>query len=421
MGKFFNLLKLKRLDKPGTYNLYNFQTYDSQVHDFFDSFKSISETKIAQVILGFASLIFWGIIALIVGLFYYVLVVILGIVFYLFSRKKVGYQSNERFNQYLKHYYHKPALFYLKLLEGNFFSKVELKSPSLEIGVEDGEVSLLHFNGKKIDIGSEYVPDNLGDAQNKNIFKDLICFDVRKSCFVDNTFSTILMVHIVDHFPEFEKCFKEVRRILKPGGICIFSTLDKNFLNSNPLITLLRKLKMDKAVQKYKNTLKQRRAIFNDFTEEEFENKLKNLHFEILEHRSFLKGEVKYLWGFFFFYFETVGGTEVLKVFKKLKKVPRVIERILCWSLKNIYYSAYLKDEQIEEEGEHVFFIIKKPGLINEKENFITQDINLANIISCPRCHGKLLDNQKETIQCLDCGKLYFYYSNKIPVLLDKD
>lgn len=405
MKKIIDLLKLKNLDKAGTYNLYKFKTYDSQIDDFGENIKKADNKISFGTIKGFFALIFWGLISFLMSVLYFFLIVILGILFFIFSKKPDGWKKDDYFKRYLNQYYHKPARFYFKLLEGKFFSKVPLQSPSLEIGIEDGETSSLHFYNKKIDIGAEYVPDNMEGAKITNIFKNLICFDARKFCFKNDSLSTVLMVHILDHFQEIDIALKQINDSLRPGGILAFSALDKNFWSCDPL--------------GLSNIHKRRMLLFNDLDIREFSKKIEGLNFEIISSESFLKGKIKYLWGLFFLYFECLGGTEIIKIFKKSNNVPKPIKKILQWSITNIFYKSYLDDDKIQEEGCHVFFIAKKPGFTPITDEEVNKD-QLMKILLCPICHGSLeITNNKELIQCNKCKKVYLYI-NEIPIILEK-
>jgi SAM-dependent methyltransferase len=410
MKKIIANLKLDQLDKPDAFNLYRFKRYDEQVSDFLTK-NQPNPKNFFVLIWGIIIVVFWLIVSIISTSLY--LILILGCALASIFKNNKSYKNDPYFERYLDHFYHKPALFYLKLLEGNFFSKIKIESPSLEVGVENGEVSLLHFNGQKIDWGSEYVPENIIGAAEKNIYNNLVCFDIKRGCFRNDTFSTILMVHTVDHFPELEEALKEVYRMLKPGGICALSGLDKNFWDSEPISKILKNIGLKKTANKLINTHRQRLFLHNELTIADFKTIAKNLNFEVTTADSFLKTKIKRLWLVFFLYFECLGATEIFKILKKLNRFPTFLKKILKWSIIRIFYSEYLNDGKSQTEGCHYFFILKKP---------IPQETNsppAENPLVCPICRGNLTKSEANWY-CDKCQKNYPYLNQKILIMLTK-
>ena len=147
-------------------------------------------------------------------------------------------ESNEKFFEFYYprcHFANVPGIAIQKIFEGYLFQKTEIKPPSLEIGCGAGETSVLNFYGKKIDLGLEYYGDELGENAYK-VINTLVCGGMPFP-FMDETFSTILAVHIVDHLTNIKEFMSEVSRLLKVGGRFVFSTRGPNypFLKHFPL------------------------------------------------------------------------------------------------------------------------------------------------------------------------------------------
>lgn len=49
-------------------------------------------------------------------------------------------------------------------------------------------------------------------------------------CFSDNTFDFVICTEVIEHLKEPEICIKEVLRVLKPGGVAVFTTPNGNNL-----------------------------------------------------------------------------------------------------------------------------------------------------------------------------------------------
>ncbi len=145
-----------------------------------------------------------------------------------------------------------PYNLYLKALETNLFSKVELPSPSLEIGGGGGDTSRLVFAGKRVDIDCEYFYHNIALHAARGVdvhaVTDLhIGGSVYNLPCEDASFNSAVMIHIADHLVDIETAFQELSRVLRPGGILALSTYSGYVFEYLPLFRLLRPLSEDLA------------------------------------------------------------------------------------------------------------------------------------------------------------------------------
>lgn len=95
-----------------------------------------------------------------------------------------------------------------------------------------------HANGKLLDLGCGKVPlyeiyrDRVSEnvctdwpsTIHKNSYIDTFC-DLSKALpFGDNTFDTILSSDVIEHLPDHDLAFREMGRVLAPGGTLILNT-----------------------------------------------------------------------------------------------------------------------------------------------------------------------------------------------------
>jgi len=102
------------------------------------------------------------------------------------------------------------------------FMKRHIKSykeePILDIGCRDGHMlEILQENGYKDLSGIDIIPNPLKQLKNISYYK---CDANDMSIlFNDETFSVVILSHVLEHIEEPQKALNEIHRILKPNGI----------------------------------------------------------------------------------------------------------------------------------------------------------------------------------------------------------
>lgn len=104
-----------------------------------------------------------------------------------------------------------------------------LLSPFLEIGAEKGQRSMILVNkfaaeGVALDLSLESLKSAQEFASLLNFSKlpILVCADAYHLPFADSTFPFIFCFETLHHFPDPTPIFKEIHRVLSPGGIFYF-------------------------------------------------------------------------------------------------------------------------------------------------------------------------------------------------------
>lgn len=149
--------------------------------------------------------------------------------------------ERERFERYAEavyhgeeglHYYHLPRLLLYKWLEGDLFRDVPRAGRVLEVGVDNGVISALHFDGASFLAGMDYVPAYLLEHRRGALarFRHLCAGDMRRLPFRDGAFDTVLSAHVIDHADDAAATVREAARVLAPGGRLVFSGLTDAYL-----------------------------------------------------------------------------------------------------------------------------------------------------------------------------------------------
>lgn len=171
-----------------------------------------------------------------------------------------------------------------KAMEGVHFRRVELQSPSLEIGFCRGNISALHFEGKTFDIGSEFLFFEARQAWEKYRLWNLVYSDdLCRMALEDQSLQTVCSVHVIDHVEELDGAMKEVGRVLKPGGRYYFSGFsDKHFRYS--LIWNALNLVSPAWAEAFARLLATKRGSHNLLTADQWRNVLSTHGMKLVSH-----------------------------------------------------------------------------------------------------------------------------------------
>lgn len=265
------------------------------------------------------------------------------------KKSRINDELRSHFEKYLDYEYIYPSNVLLKSLEGHLFSKAEIVSPSLEIGIEDGKMSELHFNGRPFDYGAEFVYRYLRQNKGSNRYKRLISFDAAKPFpFKDGQFKTIAACHVFDHFDGIDKTFKEINRVLEPGGTLYFSAhsdgLFDSYLSYRAVKGIERVIKpiapkFNLFSRTYASFVTYKRSVYNMYSMEAWSKLLEDSGLKIVESTYFLKGKTKHTWAHFNG-IECSNGTCIINVLMKYNFLPAFFKRFL----KNTAYSIFYND-----------------------------------------------------------------------------
>lgn len=100
----------------------------------------------------------------------------------------------------------------------------------LDIGVGFGVYTNYLLKMSPNYIGIDVNRDSLNKTRNTHDQKiDCIQMSAENIGFEENSFDNIVMIEVLEHLPDPKKSFKEINRILKPGGRIIFTAPNKLF------------------------------------------------------------------------------------------------------------------------------------------------------------------------------------------------
>ena len=106
------------------------------------------------------------------------------------------------------------------------FENYKPQGPILDIGCGFGEfmsVFRQKIDGHMIDVGIDISQDEINLATNKGVYKKLVCGDARDLSMLRTQFNCVTAISVLEHIKNVDKVFAEVCKILRPGGLFIYT------------------------------------------------------------------------------------------------------------------------------------------------------------------------------------------------------
>lgn len=134
-------------------------------------------------------------------------------------------------------------------IEALSFSEVKFKSPILDVGCGFGEFAGVVFD--RVEVGVDISAGDLERALKGKKYDKVQWADARNLPFKNNSFGTVTSVSVMEHIENAEDVIKEVARVLKKGGLFVFSVPTTELKKHLLAPSILKKIGLLNAAQKY--------------------------------------------------------------------------------------------------------------------------------------------------------------------------
>ena len=186
-------------------------------------------------------------------------------------------------------------------LECKLYSSLDLNPPILDLGCGDGLFASILFK-KPIEAGIDISNNDIIMAKRTGIYKSLKFADATKKIPYGNRhFSTVISNCVLEHIDNLDGLLAEVNRVLKKGGLFVFSVPSvyiSNLLWTEPM----KKVGLSKVEETIKIIfniiLKQKRF----FSKEEWRRELKKYGFNVVSFRYYAQDPIEKIWSIFCFF-----------------------------------------------------------------------------------------------------------------------
>lgn len=109
-----------------------------------------------------------------------------------------------------------------KKVQRRWRGDADFPKPVLDLGCGFGEFAGVFFD-QQIEVGIDISLEDLLRAKKGKHYRRLQIADARKLPYPNNTFATVISVSVLEHISHQEKAVKEAFRVLKKGGLLIYT------------------------------------------------------------------------------------------------------------------------------------------------------------------------------------------------------
>jgi len=128
--------------------------------------------------------------------------------------------------------------------------KIRFHPPILDLGCGFGEFAGVFFDSR-IEMGADISREEIFQAIKSGKYKEVLEADARNLPFSEGSFSTVISISTLEHIEDVEKVFPEVYRVLRKGGLFIFTVPTIEVYNQMLFPTLFKKLSLNPLADLY--------------------------------------------------------------------------------------------------------------------------------------------------------------------------
>ncbi|MBU1726958.1 MAG: class I SAM-dependent methyltransferase [Candidatus Omnitrophica bacterium] len=176
-------------------------------------------------------------------------------------------------------------------------SELKVCGLTLDLGCGEGNISGMAFKSSKVSlVGLDNWQELLFEAKLSGVYKSLVLSDARFMPFKDSKFDNVFSNSVIEHIEDIDKVAEEVSRVLKPGGLFIFTVPSDKFGDYLFFYRLFKGLGLKRIADWYKNKRIALLAHYNLHDKDGWAKKLDGLGLKIIESRFYLSKGVLSLW-----------------------------------------------------------------------------------------------------------------------------
>ena len=184
--------------------------------------------------------------------------------------------------RFLELYYYNPAMALSRAPEAAYLVSREMAPPVLDLGCGDGIFAREIF-ASPLEVGTDFIPRRARKAAASGAYRFTLSSDARQLPFADASFGTVISNCVVEHIPDIGDVFKEVQRVLRPGGEFRLTTTLRLFGEQMWWARMLRRIGAPHAAARHVDRVLGGLAVANRYTREQWQADLEAAGLEVVD------------------------------------------------------------------------------------------------------------------------------------------
>lgn len=189
----------------------------------------------------------------------------------------------------------------LRGVEARMIASLDLPRPILDLGCGDGTFAESAFT-EPLDAGIDPSPVALAEAKRRGMHCDLRLGEGGTLPFDEATFATVLSNSVVEHIPEIEPTLAEVHRVLKPGGLFVFTTPSEHFAEFLFFADLFRSIGLKGFSDRYENYFNKISWHYRTDSQEVWSERLERFGFRVIESYPYFSRSASHIFDLAHYY-----------------------------------------------------------------------------------------------------------------------
>lgn len=241
----------------------------------------------------------------------------------------------------------------LRAVEANYYQNYDIKPPVLDMGCGDGHFGASTFDFV-LDFGIDPGKASLYQASRFKKYRNLIQTTGSTLPFTDGYFQSVISNSVLEHIPDLDMVIVEISRVMKSGGVFIFSVPNQNFLKNLSISAFLDRIGVHPLAEAYRIFFNRISRHYHCDPPETWKVRLEMAGFEIQDYWHYFSPQSLHAleWGHYF------GLPSLIShwIFGRWILVPRP------WnlSLTRRYVERFYRGETVHPQGSYTFYITRK-------------------------------------------------------------
>ncbi|MDE3090065.1 MAG: class I SAM-dependent methyltransferase [Chloroflexota bacterium] len=240
----------------------------------------------------------------------------------------------------------------LRSIEARMIGERAWQRPVLDLGCGDGHFAQAAFT-QPLDAGIDPSPQAIAEATRRGMHRELKIADSNAIPYPDGTFATVLSNSVLEHIPDIDATLRETHRVLKPGGLFVFTSPNEHYAEYMFFSDLFNRLGMRGLATRYGNHFNRIAHHFRTDSAQVWTARLERFGFCVRECKTYFSRDAAHVFDLAHYY--SAVTIPYRKIFGRWIIAPYRANFVLIEPLLRRYY-----DEPPADDGASSFFVCER-------------------------------------------------------------